>query len=176
MTNQGVQINAHDRIDIVRTDQEPASEHRPVLDNPLFARLKPFTVTIRTKGDVAIHAIEVVFTVVDTNGVRQDMPRFYDGPNDGQFAVVFPGSATAFWPSGRVYKKPPPYRSPNSQPLMSPPREALMSMLENAQSITVSVPWIEFADGTVYDEGGWAAKVADSRARMAASRARTGLK
>jgi hypothetical protein len=95
----GVHINAHDmRIDVVRTDQEPASEHHYVLDDPRYARLRPFEVTIRTKAGEAIQAIVVQFTVVDANGVTHDMPAFYNGPNDGKFAVVFANSSTTFWP------------------------------------------------------------------------------
>jgi hypothetical protein len=133
--------------------------------------LRPFTVTIRTKGGEAIHAIEVVFTIVDANGVTHDMPMFYDGPNDGKFAVVFAGSSTTFWPGGRVTKTPPPYRPANSQPLLSAPNETTMDMLEKAKSITVSVPFIEFADGTVFDAGGWAAKVNQSRQALLDRRA-----
>lgn len=168
VSNNGVQINTLDNVVIVRTDSEPVTEHHYVLDDTRWSRLKPFTVTLRTKGDVAIHAIVVDFSVVDSNGVRHEMTHFYDGPNDGKFAVVFPGSATAFWPNGRVMKSPPPYRSQNSLPLMSSPNADLMTMLENAQSVTFSVLWIEFADGTVYDAGGQAAKVAASRQNMAA--------
>jgi hypothetical protein len=177
MLNQGVQINAHDmRIDIVRTDQQPASERHQVLDHPSMARLRPFTVTIRTKGEVAIHAMTVVFTIVDANGVTQTMPMFYDGPNDGKFAVVHPGGSTAFWPDGRVYNKLPPYRPAGAQPLITKPSDQQLDLLENAKSVTVSVPYIEFADGTVYDEGGWAAKVAESRQRMLSRRAQRGIK
>jgi hypothetical protein len=163
----GIQISPPDeRLIVVRTDQEQASEHHRVLDEPLMARLRPFTVTIRTKGGEAIHAIEVVFTIVDANGVTHDMPMFYDGPNDGKFAVVFAGSSTSFWPGGRVTKTPPPYRSQNSQPLISMPNETTLAMIEHAQSVTVSVPFVEFADGTIYDEGGWAVKVAATRQRI----------
>jgi hypothetical protein len=73
-------------------------------------------------------------------------------------------------------KTPPPYKL-QGLPLMSTPNEKTLDMIEHAQSITVSVPYIEFADGTVSDPTGtWTAKVALSRAQMAASRARRGLK
>jgi hypothetical protein len=168
--NQGVQIDAHDRLDIVRTDQEPATEHHPILDDPRYARLRPFTVNIKTKGGEAIHAIVVEFTVIDANGIRHDLPQFSDGPNDGKFAVVFPGSPTAFWPGGRMTK----FNSykPQGLPLMSSLNEARLDMLEHAKSVTFSVPWIEFEDGMVIDSTGpWTAKVAQSRVRMANQRA-----
>jgi hypothetical protein len=164
MLNQGVQISAHDmRIDVVRTDHEPASEHHPVLDMPDLARLKPFTVTIRTKGGEAIHAIVVNFSIVDANGVSHDLPQIHDGASS---VVVFPNNATAFWPGGRVVKAPPP-DMPNAKPLIFKTPDELLAMIEQAKSVTFSVPFIEYADGTVYDEGGWAARMAQSRQRRA---------
>jgi hypothetical protein len=170
--NQGVQINTPDRrIIVVRTDQQPASEHHPVLDEPSMARLRPFTVNISTASGEAIHAIVVEFTIVDANGTSHVVSKFYDGPNDGKFAVVRAGSSTAFWPNGNMPRTPPPDR-PNAQPIISGASPETADLLEKAQVVTVSVPFIEFADGTVFDAGGWTAKVAQSRQARAERQAK----
>jgi hypothetical protein len=156
--NPGVQIATPDeRIVLVRTDQQPANQHHPVLDRPEYARLGPYTVTLRVKGGQAIHAITVRFDVVDQNGVEESFPHFYDMP-PGQF-VVERGSSCEFWPGGRMYKEIP------GKPLMSKVPDQELDVFEHARSVTFSIDYVEFEDGTTAGPNHYRDAVAKIRLR-----------
>lgn len=142
-TNQGVQINqASDKIDIVRTDQQAAVEHHPILDDPQYARLRPFTVTVRTH-DVAIVELAIEFDAVDANGVRQSFPHIYIMP-PGQ-ALIPRNSTCEFWVTGKMCNS----LVKGRQPLMSKPSAAQMDMFEQAKNVTVTLMYVKYADGTI---------------------------
>jgi hypothetical protein len=146
-----------DKIVIVRTENEPPQNHHPILDDPRYSRLKPWTVTIKTT-DKAIHTINVQWDVVDSEGMQHNFGQIFTMPPGGM--VVRRNSACEFWPGGRIYKDIP------GQPLMAVDPEQI-NLMEHAKSVTMSVDYVQFEDGSVIGPNvrDTAAKIANAKAR-----------